>query len=152
MIPNEAYGQSHSSNQPHDPYLRVNDSSPLLSSGQILGDENEEYQENWSSDWKTFSPNSKGGAYDASAPPQGAAARWGPYASFTYRYFMATLRALQMRVSYLIASPWDVINDSLYAYVALELGRSAEDAPDAWCFMASTEFHSNRGTVSNFER
>ena len=56
-----------------------------------------------------------------------------------------------MRVSYLLAQPWAVINPSLYAYVALEIGRTAVDAPDAFSFLASTEFH-GRGSVSNFER
>ena len=151
LIPSDIHGQSIREGD-HDPYLRVNDSALLLRGGQMLGDENEEYQENWSSDWRTASPSSKGGAYDADASPQGSAARWGPYASFPYRFMMATLRALQMRVSYLIASPWDVVNDHLFAYVGLELGRTADDAPDAWCLMASTEFDANRGVVSNIER
>jgi len=51
-----------------------------------------------------------------------------------------------------------VVNPSLYAYMALELGRTADDAPDAWCFLASTRFKwlEHRGwqpgEVSNLER
>ena len=37
----------------------------------------------------------------------------------------------QMRVSYLLASE-TIVNPSVFAFVALELGRTAEDAPDAW--------------------
>jgi hypothetical protein len=134
-----------------DPYLRVNESAPLLVSGSMLGEENEEYAQNWASDWRTSEPGARGGSHNASAPPQGAAARFGPYRSFAYRYLMASMRALQMRVSYMLASD-NVVNDALFAYMALELGRSAADAPDAWCFLASTEFSWGRGVVSNFER
>ena len=51
-----------------------------------------------------------------------------------------------------------VVNPSLYAYMALELGRTADDAPDAWCFLASTQFKwlEHRGwkpgEVRNMER
>jgi hypothetical protein len=121
-----------------DPYLRVNESALWLADEQILGDENEEYVPNWSSDWRTSEPGSRGGDYNASAPPQGSAARFGPLASFPCRYLVSTLRALQMRVSYLLASVDEVINDALYAYVALELGKRAGDAPDCWAFLIST--------------
>ena len=117
----------------------------------VQTDENEEYPLAWSSDWRTHQPGEKGGPYNASAPPQGHHARWGPLASFPFRYLMSSLRALQMRVTYLLASTV-VVNPDLYTYMALELGRNAQDAPDAFCFMASSEHKYGRGRVSNFER
>ena len=117
----------------------------------MLGEENEEYHPSWSSDWQTHDPGERGGVYNASAPTQDHHARYGPLASFPFRYLMSSLRALQMRVTYLLASNV-VVNPELYSYVALEIGREADDSPDAWCFMASAEFKWGRGTVSNFER
>ena len=160
QIPNEGYGQKHVAGDALNPYLRVNDSAPLLASGQMVGDENEEYEENWSSDWRTSEPatpdsfgyGKRGGAYNASAPPQGSVARFGPFASFNYRFLVSSLRALQMRVSYMLASATDVVRDDVFAYVALELGRTAEDAPDAFCFLIATEFNYGRGMVSHMER
>lgn len=55
-----------------------------------------------------------------------------------------------MRVNALLASDV-VVNPHLFAYVALEIGRTSEDAPDAWAFLASTSFHGH-GRVSNLER
>ena len=127
--------------------------SPLLESLTRVrsGEENEEYEASWSSDWRTSDPGHKGGAFNASAPPQGGAARYGPLASFPFRYLMSSLRALQMQVTHLLASSV-VVNSDLYAFVALEIGREADDAPDAFCFMVSAEFDYGRGTVSNWER
>jgi hypothetical protein len=125
-IPDTSYGQeidgAHLSDD--DDYLRVNESARLLGSGLMLGDENEEYPAAWSSDWRTYEPGEKGGAYNATAPPQGHHARWGPLASFPFRYLMSSLRALQMRVTYLLASTV-VINPDLYAYMCVTLNRSA---------------------------
>ena len=179
LIPDAERGQLTSDD---DPYLRVNESAVLLRDGGVLGEENEEYAANWASEWRTWAPGERGGPFNASAPPQGHAARYGPLASFSYRYLLSSLRILQMRVSYLLASPV-VVTPSLYAYVALELGRTAEDAPDAWCdlvrgsnmypmhvytcaslmcishvygmcrcFLVSAHFKWGRGLVSNYER
>ena len=178
LIPDELYGQHHQPGDETDPYLRVNESAgvsesvgvnesagvtePLpacervlrvnesavyLADGLMLGEENEEYEAGWSSDWRTSAPGPLGGAFDASAPPQGGAARYGPLSSFPYRYLLSSLRLLQMRVSYLLASTV-VVTPALYAYVALELGQSADDAIDCWCFLVSTEFAAGRGRVS----
>ena len=149
MIPDKDRGQLTS---PNDPYLRVNESALLLRDGSlILGEENEEYAQNWASEWRTFKPGERGGDFDASAPQQGHHARYGPYRSFAYRYLVSSLRILQMRVNYLLASPV-VVNPALYSYMALEIGRTAADAPDAWCFLVSAHFKWGIGVVSNFER
>lgn len=105
----------------------MNETALLLRGDTLFGDENEEYVPAWSAEWRTHAPNEKGGPYDATAPEQGHHARYGPHASFPYRYLMSSLRLLQMQVSYLLATPWAVINPDLYAYVALEIGRTAED-------------------------
>jgi len=120
-------------------YVFVNESAPILSSGGLLGDENEEYEGNWASEYMTFSPGERGGRWNASAPMLNGTARWGLIASFPYRYLMSSMRLLQMRVSYLLASS-TIVNPALFAYVALELGRTAATSPDAWCFLASTQF------------
>lgn len=146
-IPDASYGQqidgAHGTEHDDD-YLRVNESAMLLGDGLMLGDENEEYQPNWSSDWQTHKPGEKGGDFNASAPEQGHHARYGPLASFPFRYLMSSLRLLQMRVTYLLASTV-VVNPDLYSYVALSVGREVGDSLDAFCFMASTEHKHDRG-------
>ena len=124
----------------------------------MLGEENEEYAAAWSSDWRTKAPGSsgKGGAWDKDGGTMGSVARYGPLASFPYRYMMSSLRTLQMRTSYMLASTV-VVNPDMYAYVALELDRTAADAPDAWCFLATfkKKWLSSRngpGEVANMER
>ena len=160
MIPDEARGQLTSA---HDVYLRVNESATLVRDGRLLlGEENEEYGSEWSSDWRTWQPGARGGPFNASAPPQGGAARYGPLASFPYRYLLSSLRILQMRVNTLLAST-TVVHPSLFAYIALELARTAEDAPDAWAFLGCTHLLGGRlggwrpvaaggDEVCNFER
>ena len=148
LIPDSRRGQLLSDD---DVYLRVNESAPALSGGRLVGEENEEYSSEWSSDWRTWEPGEKGGAWNASAPPQGHHARFGPLASFPYRYLMSSMRSLQMRVNLLLASN-TVVNDELFCYMALAVGRKAEDSPDAFAFLASTRFSYGRGRVSNLER
>jgi hypothetical protein len=158
QVPDTSYGQTLETFWARD-YLTVQPSSArLIHKDLMLGEENEEYAAAWSSDWKTKAPGSsgKGGAWDAAGAPMGSVARYGPLASFPYRYMMSSLRTLQMRVSYLLASTV-VVNPDLYAYVALELDRTPADAPDAWCFLATfrKKWLSSRngpGEVANMER
>lgn len=147
LIPDRDRGQLLS---PDDPYLRVNESAPLLQRGLLLGEENEEYSAHWSSEWRTWQPGARGGPFNGSAPMQGGLARYGPLASFPYRYLMSSLRLLQMRVNALLASPV-VVSPFLYAYVALALGRTADDSPDAWAFLAATHCWDGK-LVTNLER
>lgn len=150
LIPDAQRGQQISD---RDPYLRVNESALLLSGDRILGEENEEYSSDWSSDWRTWLPGERGrgGAWNSSAPPQGHHARYGPLASFPYRYLMSSMRILQMRVNHLLASRI-VVNPELFCYMALSIGKRASDASDAFTFLASAHFTFGRGLVSNFER
>ena len=137
-------------------YVIFNETAGVHMGGGMLGEENEEYEGQWSSEWMTHSPAERGGAWNATAPILNGTARWGSIASFPYRYLMSSMRVLQMRVNYLLASA-TIVNPSIFAYVALELGRTVADAPDAFCFLASTHFewleHLRRaGAVANMER
>jgi hypothetical protein len=155
QIPHTPSGQGFESFWARE-YVLLNESAPILASGGLLGDENEEYEGQWASEWMTNHPAERGGPWNASAPMLNGTARWGPIASFPYRYLMSSMRVLQMRVSYLLASG-TIVNPSLFAYVALELGRTAANAPDAFCFLASAQFewvqHLRRpAEIANLER
>jgi hypothetical protein len=132
-------------------YLSVNETAPVFSPRSVaIGDENEEYGRKWASDYRTYSPSQMGGGTEnLSAPEQGSVARFGPLASFQYRYFMSTLRSMQMRISTLLVNTF-ALNGPLASYLALELGRTAQDAPDAWCFLMEAQLR--RGPLKNFER
>lgn len=121
-------------------YLSVNEDAFYIRHGDqlIFGDENEEYRP------------------DRWADQPGRPGRFGPVESFNYRYFTSMLRLLQMRRNYLYAEEL-AINPELLWYVLHGLGRSYEDAPDAWCFLRETQRsgagQDNRpGPLKNFER
>ena len=115
-------------------YLVVNESHPLMDGRRASGDENEEYANE---------------------------VRFGPLATFPHRYHESMLRALQMRRNHLWAEGgrW-LINPPLLNYVALELGRTAPDAPDAWCYLRESYVPGRKlpgakdgpQPVKNFER
>lgn len=113
-----------------DGYLVVNEACPLIAENRASGDENEEYT-------------------------AGHVERFGPIETFPHRYREATLRMLQMRRNFVWAEggPW-LINPPLLHYLALELGKTARDAPDAWCYLRESVVKGgeNGRTVKNFER
>jgi hypothetical protein len=138
-----------------DGYLEVDESASVFQPKLVAhGDENEEYEPAWSSDYRTNDPagpsSRRGGRENSSAPEQGAAAGFGPLVSFPYRYLVSSLRTLQMRVSALLVNRF-AVNPSLGTFLALELGRTAADTPDAWCFLIEGELKAI-GKVKNFER
>jgi hypothetical protein len=149
-LPDPAIGQTINAQG----YIEVNESAEVLERRVALGDEAEEYEENWASEYRTSDPGQRGGRRNLSAPMQGGVARFGPLASFTYRFLMASLRSLQMRVSTLLLNGYAMIDPpSINTFMALELGRTASDTPDAWCFLVETRFHSTGGgPVKNWER
>lgn len=116
-------------------YLSVNEEAFYIKHGDTLlfGDENEEYHP------------------DRWADRPGRPGRFGPVESFNYRYFTSMLRLLQMRRNYLYAGE-EAVNPQLMWYVLHELGRTAEDAPDAWCFLRESRLSHDRGPLKNFER
>ena len=123
--------------------------------GALMGEENEEYSEAWSSDWRGAqgSCGSKGsGRYDASQEPLGECARFGPLASFTYRYFMSSMRLLQMRASYLLLGS-AVVHPDISTYVGNEIGHTPSTGSDAFTLLCETTVKMmGGGEVKNFER
>jgi hypothetical protein len=118
-----------------DGYLVVDEKNPLVAENRASGDENEEYT-------------------------KGHVARFGPIETFPHRYRESMLRVLQMRRNFVWAEggPW-LVNPPLLHYVALELGKNAQTAPDAWCYLRESHVpdRANRKwnraiPVKNFER
>ncbi|MDI1248799.1 MAG: hypothetical protein PSV13_08050 [Lacunisphaera sp.] len=121
-VDNAAMGQSVDA----EGYLLTDENCPPLARGYAWGDENEEYSRGWT-------------------------ARFGPYETFGHRYRESMLRALQMRRNYLRTDRSD-LDPALLHYVCLELGRTVEDTPDAWCYLRETPTHEHPQGVRNFER
>ena len=122
-IPDEHIGQKLDSNN----YMYVDESNPVIAKNLFQGEENEEYEEKW-------------------------IRRFGPTASFPYRYFTSNLRLLQMRCTYTLFNSFSLVPDML-AWVGLEMGRTRETAPDAWCFLRESYLKAEGGRpVKNFER
>jgi hypothetical protein len=113
-----------------DGYLVVNEKHPLIAGNRASGDENEEYT-------------------------SGHVERFGPIETFPHRYRESTLRMLQMRRNFVWAEggPW-LINPPLLHYLALELGKNATNAPDAWCYLRESVVKGGKDgqPVKNFER
>lgn len=129
--PNPALGQTLDENG----YLVVDEDYPLIAENRASGDENEEYTRNHG-------------------------VRFGPIEMFPHRYRESMLRILQMRRNFVWAEggPW-LVNPPLLHYVALELGKNARNAPDAWCYLRQSYVpdHMNGNwnkavAVKNFER
>lgn len=128
-IPDEHIGQKLDKNN----YLVVDESNHVIAKNLFQGEENEEYEERWATDWRDF--------------------RFGhSTVSFPYRYFTANLRLLQMRCNYLLNNEFSLLPEML-AWVSLELGKTTEDAPDAWSFLRESYIKNDGGRpVKNFER
>lgn len=94
-------------------YLTVDEEHPLIRGDVASGDENEEYE-------------------NTSFYHQ----RFGHFSSFPHRYHESMLRLLQMRRSTVWAEAIKgFIDPALLQFVALELGKTVEDAPDAWSYL-----------------
>jgi hypothetical protein len=114
-----------------DGYLVVDDAFPLIAENRASGDENEEYQ------------------------PSVHVPRFGPMELWPHRYRESMLRSLQMRRNFLWAEPDAWVNPPLLNYVGLELGKSTDDAPDAWCSLRESYIGLEKQpprAVKNFER
>jgi hypothetical protein len=113
-----------------DGYLITDETCPPVAEGRAFGDENEEYE------------------------PEVHVPRFGPVDGWPHRYRESMLRALQMRRNWLWAetSPW--VDPPLLCFVGLELGRTVEDAPDAWCRLRESRIRiaGEERSVKNFER
>ena len=88
-------------------YLHTEMKAPLSNPEVFYGDENEEYEEKWTG-------------------------RFGSLDSFTYRYFTATLRYLQMGRNYILHNGFSIYPEML-AWASLQMGKTLEEAPEVWC-------------------
>ena len=131
QIPSVALGQG----LDEQGYLYTDEEAPLIKKNAFSGDENEEYDEQW-----TY--------------------RFGMLESFSYRYFTATLRTIQMRRNYILNNSFSVYPE-MTAWASLEMGHTVETAPDVWCFLRESYIRTTEWpgyakdpgrAVKNFER
>ncbi|NME71114.1 hypothetical protein [Flammeovirga aprica] len=112
-IPNYDLGQYLDGNG----YLSVDESSPILINKTFNGEVNEEYEADWATPKRNY--------------------RFGKTTNpYPYRYFISTLRALQMRCTY-IHTTGHLIPEML-PFLSLELARTVDDTPDVWTFLNTT--------------
>lgn len=98
-------------------YLCVDENAPIIRYKCFHGEVNEEYESAWATSSRDF--------------------RFGnSTVSFPYRYFTSTLRALQMRCTYIHTTGHLV--PQMLPFLSLELGRTVEDAPDVWTFLRTS--------------
>jgi len=110
-------------------YLSIDEEAPVLKNQCFSGEVNEEYNQSWaeaSSDYRFGTTTN----------------------SFPYRYFMSNLRVLQMRCTYVHTTGHLI--PKMLPFISQELGRTAEDTPDAWSFLTETNLKS--GLSKNWER
>ncbi len=127
-IPNKDLGQYIDSNG----YLCVDENAPILSHRAFNGEVNEEYEASWATPERRY--------------------RFGATTnSFPYRYFTSTLRALQMRCTY-IHTTGHLIPQML-PFLSLQLARTVEDTPDVWAVLrTSTMKASNYQNLDTSDR
>ena len=95
-------------------YLEVDETAPVIANNAFNGEVNEEYEPAWATKSRGF--------------------RFGRTTnSFPYRYFISNLRALQMRCSYIHTTGHLI--PKMLPFMAQELGRTVDDAPDVWSFL-----------------
>jgi hypothetical protein len=114
-----------------DGYLVVDETCPLVAENRASGDENEEYV------------------------PSVHVARFGPMSGWPHRYRESMLRVLQMRRNFIWAEGGKgLVDPPLLGYVSLELGKTIETAPDAWCYLRESNIRvkGQPKPVKNFER
>jgi hypothetical protein len=124
-IPNEDLGQLID----QDGYLGVDENAPVVRNQGFNGEVNEEYENAWATD-------SRGYRFGATTN------------SFPYRYFTSTLRALQMRCTY-IHTTGHLLPEML-PFLSLQLARTVEDTPDVWTFLRTSYMKS--GNYQNNDR
>lgn len=99
-------------------YLRVDESRPIIANNSFNGEVNEEYEPAWATAQRGY--------------------RFGMTTnSYTYRYFISNLRALQMRCSYMHIKGHLI--PEMLPFIAQELGRTVENTPDVWSFLYSSK-------------
>ena len=112
-IPNSDLGQFIDENG----YLSIDENAPVIKHRCFNGEVNEEYEKSWATPERGF--------------------RFGNTTnSFPYRYFTSTLRALQMRCTYIHTTGHLV--PKMLPFLSLQLGRTVKDAPDVWTFLRTS--------------
>ncbi len=112
-------------------HLVVDEIVPVIADVRYFGDENEEYGPDWT--W-----------------------RFGPTTGDAHRYRFSMLRALQMRLRFLVTSDEaEGLNPALSRYAGLSFGKSIEISPDAWAYLKESKVYTGvtpAGVIRNFER
>lgn len=117
-VPDENLGQYIDDNG----YLLVDEKAPILKNNAFNGEVNEEYEPAWATEDRDF--------------------RFGKSTeSYPYRYFTSTLRALQMRCTYIHTTGHLV--PKMLPFIAQELGRTIEDTPDVWALLRTSYIKSD---------
>ena len=112
-IPNEDLGQYID----RESYLCVDENAPIIRHRGFNGEVNEEYEPAWATAERKY--------------------RFGSTTnSYPYRYFSSTLRALQMRCTY-IHTTGHLVPEML-PFLSLQLARTVEDTPDVWTFLRTS--------------
>lgn len=96
-------------------YLNIDETSQVHADGLFNGEENEEYEVEW-----TRASRDHRFGYTTS--------------TFPYRYFVSSLRMLQMRSNFVLTGPGHLI-EGMLPFVSLQLGRTVDDAPDVWTYL-----------------
>lgn len=123
-IPNNDMGQY----VDRDNYLNVDENSPVLANSGFHGEVNEEYEDAWATADRNF--------------------RFGTSTeSFPYRYFVSTLRALQMRCTYIHTTGHLI--PKMLPFLSQELARTVNDAPDVWSFLNTSYLKEGKFTETN---
>ncbi len=124
-IPNRDLGQYIDENG----YLCVDEEAPIMKYQCFNGEVNEEYGEAWATDSRSY--------------------RFGNTTnSFPYRYFTSTLRALQMRCTYIHTTGH--LAPKMLPFLSQELGRSIEDTPDVWTFLRTSYLRASNYTNNDY--
>lgn len=124
-IPNEDLGQY----LDRDGYLSVDENAPIIRHRAFNGEVNEEYEPAWATAERKY--------------------RFGSTTnSYPYRYFTSTLRALQMRCTY-IHTTGHLVPEML-PFLSLQLARTVEDTPDVWTFLRTS--YMKAGNYQNLDR
>ena len=112
-----------------DGYLAVDEDFSLIKNNAFYGEENEEYEESWTK-------------------------RFGHLHSFTFRYFMSSIRNLQMRTNYLLHNEF-TLNAPLTAWTAVNMGKDVNHTNEAWAFLNEADLKQGKSkskSVKNMER
>jgi hypothetical protein len=118
-IPNRDLGQYIDK----DGYLSIDENAPIMKYFCFNGEVNEEYEKAWATIDRGF--------------------RFGnTTTSYPYRYFTSTLRALQMRCTYIHTTGHLV--PQMLPFLSLELGRTVKDAPDVWAFLRTSYLRASK--------